>query len=157
MGPGRLCTCFFRQGTEVTTGSPSKHYTLLDRPEDIWQMGDVLPTNNRREMIVTYHLQDRGCSGIFCFCFNLCAFPCTMACRSKEQYDPNKVFIPSGKEEPRSSPDMYLEIAMREVSDEQAKEPRLTSELKRLASLRSNGDLTEAQYNAAVHKVIYGN
>lgn len=155
MGPGRLCTCFFRQGTEVTVGSPSKHFVLTGDARDIWQMGDVLPTDRRRDMIVTYHLQDRACSGICCFCFNLLVFPCSMSCRSKESYDPNREFIPTNEEEPRQSPDKYLEIALREVSTEdKAKRPRLTSELKKLAKLRSDGALSEDQYNAAVNKVL---
>jgi len=156
MGPGRLCTCFFRNGTEITVGSPSRHYTLRGRPNLIWQMGDVLPTENRREMIVSYHVQDRACSGICCFLFNMIVFPCTMACRSQERYDPNRIFVPTDEEQPRQSPEYFLGIAMREVSAEQAKEPRLTSELKRLANLRSSGALTEEQYSAAVNKVIYG-
>jgi len=147
---------FFRSGTEITVGSPSRHYTLRGRPDLIWQMGDVLPTENRREMIVSYHVQDRACSGICCFLFNMIVFPCTMACRSQETYDPNRIFVPTNEEQPRKSPDFFLEIAMREVSAEQAKKPRLTSELKRLANLRSSGALTEEQYNASVNKVIYG-
>merc|ERR1719193_3009272 len=102
-------------------------------------------------MIVSYKLQDRACSGICCFCVNLIIFPCTNACRSKEVYDPNRVFVPTTKEQPRKSPAQRVEIALREVSVDDVK---LSSEIKRLASLRENGALTEEQYNKAVNKVI---
>jgi len=171
MGPGRLCACFYRHGMELAVGT-DRHQRItytLDPRRATHVMGEVIKSNRKKHMIVTYVLQDRVCSGIPCFCCNMMFFPCKMMCNKEEEFDPDLEYVPTEGDahQPRLS-NRALAAAQADKDNNKhvyrdnqrpiiQPQKSVAEEIEQLKTLKDKGALTDTQYEKAVDRAISGN